>query len=343
MRLSDFNYNLPKNLIARYPRVKRGSGRLLVINFEGKPIADHKFRDLLTFINKNDLIVFNDTKVIKARLYGFKESGGKIEILIERIIKEDIALAHIRASKSPRPGTKINFSTACVATVIERNDNLFKLQFSSSVESYLSRYGEIPIPGYLKRAPNFMDEKKYQTLYAANPGAVAAPTAGLHFNKKMIGEIKKLQLNHEFITLHVGAGSFQNIHNENIEKNKLHSERVEVSQKTCDAIKAVKIRGGRIFAVGTTTVRALETASKNGDIQPYFGETDIFIKPNYNFKIVDALLTNFHLPKSSLIMLVSAFAGTEQILNAYKHAVKSKYLFYSYGDAMLVFPKENQS
>ena len=188
-----------------------------------------------------------------------------------------------------------------------------------------------------------MDEKKYQTLYAVNPGAVAAPTAGLHFDKKMIGEIKKLPLNHEFITLHVGAGSFQNIRNEDIEKNKLHSESVEVSQKTCDAIKAVKIRGGRIFAVGTTTVRALETASKNGDIQPYFGETDIFIKPNYNFKIVDALLTNFHLPKSSLIMLVSAFAGTEKILNAYKHAVKSKYLFYSYGDAMLVFPKENQS
>ena len=260
-----------------------------------------------------------------------------------KIIKEDIALAHIKASKSPRPGTKINFSTACVATVIERNDDLFKLQFSSSVESYLSRYGEIPIPGYLKRTPNFMDEKKYQTLYAANPGAVAAPTAGLHFDKKMIGEIKKLQLNHEFITLHVGAGSFQNIRNEDIEKNKLHSESVEVSQKTCDAIKAVKIRGGRIFAVGTTTVRALETASKNGDIQPYFGETDIFIYPGYEFKSVDAMITNFHLSESTLLMLVSAFAGRDNVMSAYDHAIEKKYRFFSYGDAMFITRKLNDN
>jgi len=332
MRISDFNYDLPDELIARYPTAQRRASRLLEV---GSELNDRQFADLPALLREGDLLVFNDTKVIPARLHGRKESGGRIEILIERVTGDATALAHIRASKSPKPGGTLLIDNI-VVTVAGRQGELFALEFAVPVLPLLERVGEMPLPPYLERGAEESDSARYQTVYARDPGAVAAPTAGLHFDEAMLEETRKLGVRHAWLTLHVGAGTFQALRQENVEENKLHSERVAVDQAVCDAVAATRKSGGRVIAVGTTSVRALECASTNGELQAFQGETDLFILPGYRFRSVDAMLTNFHLPQSSLLMLVTAFAGSERIMHAYQHAVRETYRFFSYGDAMFL-------
>ena len=333
MLISDFDYELPQELIARYPAKDRRGSRLLVV---GQGLADLGFADLPSLLRPGDLLVFNDTRVIKARLRGRKETGGRTEILIERIESERSALAHVRASKSPKPGTRILFGQDVEAVVTGRSEDLFALEFSRDVLALLEEQGEVPLPPYLEREADADDIERYQTVYARDPGAVAAPTAGLHFDKAMLEETLAGGVRHAHVTLHVGAGTFQNLREEHIEENRLHAERVEVTQDCVDAVEEARTSGGRIIAVGTTAVRSLECASSSGQLQPYSGETDLFIRPGYRFRTVDAMITNFHLPQSSLLMLVAAFAGRERILDAYAHAVREKYRFFSYGDAMFL-------
>jgi len=289
-------------------------------------------------LRPGDLLVFNDTRVIKARLNGHKETGGKAEILVERIESERVALAHVRASKTPKRGSRLLIDGGAEAVVTGRDDDLFLLEFSADLLPYLDQYGHVPLPPYLERDADDADIERYQTVYANDPGAVAAPTAGLHFDEAMLAETRAAGVNHAHVTLHVGAGTFQSLREEHIEENRLHSERVEVTQACCDAVAATRAAGGRVIAVGTTSVRALECASISGTLRPFSGETDMFILPGYEFRSVDAMLTNFHLPQSSLLMLVSAFAGKDRILSAYRHAVREKYRFFSYGDAMFLTP-----
>ncbi len=334
MRISDFNYSLPSELIAQYPTPERRGSRLLDV---GEVLADRAFAELPALLRQGDLLVFNDTRVIPARLRGRKESGGRIEILIERVESELTALAHVRASKSPRPGSKLLVDDVEIA-VNGRDGELFSLAFSSPVMALLERRGEVPLPPYLDRPAEPADDERYQTVYAKNPGAVAAPTAGLHFDAAMLDEFRERGVRHAWVTLHVGAGTFQALRAENVAENRLHSERVEVDQSVCDAVRATRASGGRVIAVGTTSVRALECASAGGNLQPFRGETDLFILPGYRFRTSDAMITNFHLPQSSLLMLVAAFAGTDRILRAYRHAVQEKYRFFSYGDSMFLTP-----
>jgi len=334
MRISDFNYDLPDELIARYPTAQRRGSRLLEV---GSDFSDRQFSDLPALLRKGDLLVFNDTEVIPARLHGYKETGGRVEILIERITGETTALAHIRASKSPKPGGKLLVDNNLV-TVTGREGEIFALEFAVPVLALLQRIGEMPLPPYLERGAEESDSTRYQTVYAREPGAVAAPTAGLHFDEAMLEETRELGVQHAWVTLHVGAGTFQTLREENVEQNKLHCESVEVDAAVCDAVTATRNSGGRVIAVGTTAVRALECASTTGEIQAFRGETDLFILPGYRFRSVDAMLTNFHLPQSSLLMLVAAFAGSERVLRAYQHAVREKYRFFSYGDAMFLTP-----
>lgn len=336
MFLSEFDYKLPDGLIARYPTAARRASRLLVVSDE---IADRQFADLAVHLREHDLLVLNDTRVIRARLEGRKESGGRVELLIERLQSDFEALALIRASKSPKPGTIICLADNVEAEVMSRSKDLFTLRFSTLVVGFLEKHGSVPLPPYLERDAESDDGERYQTVYARQPGAVAAPTAGLHFDKEMLTEISKLGVNHAFVTLHVGAGTFQSLRDEHVESNQLHKERVYVSTSVCDAVADARATGGRILAVGTTSVRALESASAQGQLQPYDGETDLFIYPGYEFRSIDAMLTNFHLPRSSLLMLVSAFAGQKRTMAAYQHAVEQRYRFFSYGDAMLVFPE----
>ena len=335
MLISDFDYALPEGLIARYPATDRRGSRLLSV---GDCLQDLGFADLPSLLRRGDLLVFNDTRVIKARLNGHKETGGKVEVLIERVESTHVALALVRASKSPKPGNRLLFAGGVEAKVTGRDDDLFLLEFSADVLAYLDMHGDVPLPPYLEREADDADVERYQTVYANDPGAVAAPTAGLHFDESMLAETLAAGVGHAHVTLHVGAGTFQNLRDEHIEENRLHSERVEVSQDCCDAVAATRAAGGRVVAVGTTSVRALECASASGVLQPYSGETDMFILPGYEFRSVDAMLTNFHLPQSSLLMLVSAFAGKNRILTAYEHAVREKYRFFSYGDAMFLTP-----
>jgi S-adenosylmethionine:tRNA ribosyltransferase-isomerase len=335
MRIADFDYELPRELIARYPAPHRRGSRLLAVD---AGIRDLQFSELPTLLRRGDLLVFNDTRVIKARLTGRKETGGKAEILVERIESERSALAHVRASKSPRPGTRILLGQGVSAAVTGRADDLFALEFSAAVLPLLEEQGEVPLPPYLERAAEDADVERYQTVYAKDPGAVAAPTAGLHFDHAMLEETLAAGVRHAHVTLHVGAGTFQNLREEDIEQNRLHAERVEVSQACVDAIDATRAAGGRVVAVGTTSVRSLECASAGGNLAAFRGETDLFIRPGYEFRTVDAMITNFHLPQSSLLMLVAAFAGTERVLDAYAHAVREKYRFFSYGDAMFMTP-----
>ena len=334
MRISDFNYDLPDELIARYPTAERRGSRLLEV---GSQFNDRQFADLPALLREGDLLVFNDTKVIPARLHGRKESGGRIEILIERISGETTALAHIRASKSPKAGGKLLVDNN-VVTVTGREGEIFALEFAVPVLPLLERVGEMPLPPYLERGAEASDSTRYQTVYARDPGAVAAPTAGLHFDEAMLQETRKLGVQHAWVTLHVGAGTFQALRQENVEENRLHSETVAVDQAVCDAVAATRKSGGRVIAVGTTSVRALESASTSGEMRAFHGETELFILPGYRFRSVDAMLTNFHLPQSSLLMLVAAFTGTERALLAYQHAVQEKYRFFSYGDAMFLSP-----
>jgi S-adenosylmethionine:tRNA ribosyltransferase-isomerase len=335
MFLSDFDYELPDELIARHPAPERRASRLLLVTDE---LADRQFRDLPACLSPEDLLVFNDTRVIRARLRGAKDTGGRVELLVERIIDDVEVVAQVRASKSPRSGSRIHFADGASATVLGRSGDMFRLRFDVVVGGYLQAHGEVPLPPYLGRDEASADGERYQTVYARHPGAVAAPTAGLHFDSAMLEETRSIGVRHAFVTLHVGAGTFQPLRDVSIEANQLHAERVSVSRDVCDAVRETRQRGGRVIAVGTTSVRALESASSGGDTEPFDGETSLFITPGYRFRSVDAMLTNFHLPRSSLLVLVSAFAGHERILAAYRHAVRERYRFFSYGDAMLIFP-----
>lgn len=339
MHLSDFDYTLPDRLIARYPTRQRRASRLLIVDCAADRLVDRRFGDLPAFLRRGDLLVFNDTKVIKARLHGYKDSGGKIELLVERITAVHTCLALVRASKAPKPGTQLLFAGECTARVVSRDADFFELEFSRPLAKFLDAEGEMPLPPYLQRAAEAEDDERYQTVYARQAGAVAAPTAGLHFDAEMLDETSQAGIRHCFVTLHVGAGTFQSLREEQVEANRLHAERVEVSDAVVSAIHATRQAGGRVIAIGTTSVRALEAATIDGVMAPWRGETDIFIRPGYRFQSVDALLTNFHLPRSSLLMLVAALAGRKQILHAYRHAVDNAYRFFSYGDAMLILPE----
>ena len=337
MQTEDFNFELPKSLIAQFPPAERGDSRLLYLN--GADRRDLMFRDLESLFQPDDLLIFNNTKVIPARLFGRKSTGGKIEILIERITDENRALAHIRSSKSPRAGTTLILDgEANEVGVTGREGSLFQIQFNEPAIDVLNRIGHIPLPPYIERADGADDLDRYQTVYAREEGAVAAPTAGLHFSDEMLQRLADRGIRQEFITLHVGAGTFQPVRVENIAEHQMHSERIEVNQKICDAVAETKAKGGRVIAVGTTVVRSLESAARDGALKPFSGETEIFITPGYQFRVIDGLLTNFHLPESTLLMLVSALAGHRRMMSAYQHAVDERYRFFSYGDAMLIFP-----
>ena len=339
MHLSDFDYELPNELIARYPPGERRGSRLLDV---GARIRDRQFSELPELLRANDLLVFNDSRVIPARLYGHKASGGRVEVLIERVESDTVAVAHIRASKPPKPGSKLLIDGVDDIEVIvrDRAGALYTLEFATPILPLLERSGEIPLPPYLERAAEPADRERYQTIYAREPGAVAAPTAGLHFDAAMLAETLAMGVQHAWVTLHVGAGTFQSLRAENVAENRLHSERVRLGQDVCDAVAACRSAGGRVIAVGTTSVRALESAAAGGELRAFHGETDLFILPGFKFHCVDAMLTNFHLPQSSLLMLVAAFAGTRRVLRAYRHAVQERYRFFSYGDVMLLTPDE---
>ncbi len=337
MKKSDFNYQLPDALIAQKPLVQRDSSRLLCMDKSTGVIQDNSFTDFINLIHDNDLLVFNNTKVIPARLYGKKQSGGKIEILIERVQDPHHAIAHIKASKAPKPGTVIELNDGYICQVLGRIDDLFQLEFADiPLMSLLDKIGHIPLPPYITRADDESDLTRYQTVFAKELGAVAAPTAGLHFDLAMMDLIKAKQIQTTFVTLHVGSGTFQPVRVENLAEHLMHKEYCAVTQSTVDAVKATRAKGGRVIAIGTTAVRALESASKSGELIAGFGDTDLFITPGYQFKSVDAMLTNFHLPESTLLMLVSAFAGYQPIMKAYHHAIDQSYRFFSYGDAMFL-------
>ncbi len=337
MRKSDFQFDLPDELIAQTPPVNRGESRLLVID-QSKGIMDSNFSKILELLKSDDLLVFNDTKVIPARLFGKKESGGQVELLVERVLDEHRLLAHLRSSKSPKPGGRLLLEEKIEAEVVGRSGELFEVRFldSRSVVELLEEVGRIPLPPYIEREAGEDDRERYQTVYARHHGAVAAPTAGLHFTEQMLQQISNIGVRSGFVTLHVGAGTFQPVRTEQIEDHVMHSEWFEVSENLCAQVRATKAAGGRVVAVGTTAVRSLESASRGGEIEPYSGETDIFITPGYKFKTVDALLTNFHLSESTLMMLVTAFGGYNQVMDAYRHAVDERYRFFSYGDAMFL-------
>ena len=337
MKTSDFSFDLPDELIARYPMPERSASRLLTLDGETGALGHRGFKDLLGMLEPGDLLVFNNTRVIPARLFGEKASGGKLEALIERITGEHEALAHLRSSRSPKPGSRIVLGGAEVE-VLGREGALFRLQFLDErpLLDILEQAGHMPLPPYMEREDAAEDRERYQTVYAEKPGAVAAPTAGLHFDQPLLDALQDKGVNFAFVTLHVGAGTFQPVKVDNIHEHEMHAEYIEVGQDVVDAVKATRAAGKRVVAVGTTSVRSLESASTNGDIAPFYGESRIFIYPGYRFRSVDAMVTNFHLPESTLIMLVSAFAGREHTLAAYAEAVAQRYRFYSYGDAMFL-------
>ena len=336
MRTEEFDFSLPEQLIAQHPPTQRGASRLLH-TFDGT-LEDCRFADLLQLIQPNDVLVLNDTRVIKARLFGNKQSGGSVEVLVERALNDHDVLAQVRASKSPKAGSKLLLADALSVEVLGREGEFFHLRFGGDepVLSLLEHYGKLPLPPYITHAADAGDEQRYQTVFARAPGAVAAPTAGLHFDDAMLQALRAKGTKLAYVTLHVGAGTFQPVRAEHIREHTMHSERYEIPQATVDAIAQARMAGGRIIAVGTTSLRALESATQDGELQAGTGETRIFITPGYRFKLVDVLLTNFHLPKSTLLMLVCAFGGMEQMLAAYRHAVNNKYRFFSYGDAMLI-------
>lgn len=340
MNLADFRYDLPQALIAQYPLERRSDSRLLVLDGATAAIDDLHFNALPTLLNSKDLLVFNNTRVMAARLYGRKESGGKIEVLIERVLDSRRVLAHIRASKSPKAGSRIVLGDEVVVDVIGRQGELFELSVEQVTPTVLmEQHGHMPLPHYIDRSDESLDLERYQTLFSERPGAVAAPTAGLHFDQKLLQQVEAMGVESVYVTLHVGAGTFQPVRVDDIDKHVMHSEQVEVSAEVCDAVRRTRERGGRVIAIGTTSVRSLEAASASGQIEPFQGSTQIFIRPGYAFRSVDAMVTNFHLPESTLLMLVSAFAGYESIMAAYQHAVAERYRFFSYGDAMFLTPK----
>lgn len=356
LHLSQFDYHLPPELIAQEPAASRAASRLLHLDAEGQ-LHDRQFVDLSHILRPNDLLVFNDTRVIKARLHGQKLSGGKVEILVERIVDPTVALAHVKASKSPKAGTRLLVADAFEVLVRGRDGELFELEFPGRILELLDQYGATPLPPYITHAASTHDEERYQTVYAQKPGAVAAPTAGLHFDQATLDRLSSMGVQQSFVTLHVGAGTFQPVRVDDLSQHQMHAERYSVPQETLAKVRATRKAGGRVVAVGTTSVRALEAAAQDHrgtnpvvgdpvvrdpvvrdpvDGDPLEGDTRLFITPGYHFAFVDALITNFHLPRSTLLMLVSALAGMEPIQRAYAHAVESRYRFFSYGDAMFI-------
>ena len=344
MQRSDFSYHLPERLIAQYPADQRSSSRMLCLDGVSGQVQDRSFSDLPGMLSPGDLLVLNDTRVIPARLFGFKDSGGKVEIMVERILGEGRVLAQVRASKTPRPGTIIRISDNVEFIVESRQGDMHVLGNRSGLEmmQVLERFGHMPLPPYIQRKDENLDRDRYQTVYANEPGAVAAPTAGLHFTAELLERLREKGIGTAFVTLHTGAGTFQPVRAENIEDHTMHTETMQVSEQVCRMVEETRAQGGRIIAVGTTSVRCLETAAHSGVLKPYTGETDIFIYPGFRFHVVDALITNFHLPESTLLMLVCAFAGHENILHAYAHAIEREYRFYSYGDAMFLTRKDQK-
>jgi len=340
MRLDQFDFDLPPELIAQHPPAQRGQSRLLHLDGHGGAMRDLAFTDFPALVAPGDLLVFNDTKVIKARLFGEKSTGGKVELLIERIIGPKRALALLRASHAPQPGADLVIAGAIRARVLERGGEFYLLEFQTpgSVLELLERVGSVPLPPYIARPASPEDEARYQTVYAEVPGAVAAPTAGRHFDPGALARLRERGVEIAFLTLHVGAGTFQPVRVADVEEHRMHSEWYRLPEATVTAVARARERGGRVIAVGTTTVRCLEAAARGGALRAGPGETDIFIRPSFEFRAVDRLLTNFHLPRSTLLMLVCAFAGEQNVLRAYRHAVANGYRFFSYGDAMLVEP-----
>lgn len=338
MTKSDFNYRLPEALIAQKPLAERDASRLLCMDRDTGQITDRQFTDFIDLIDQRDLLVFNDTKVIPARLFGKKPSGGKVEILIERILDDHHAIAHVRSSKSAKAGTLIELDKDYCCEVLGRADDLFQLEFKGDTRllSILEQIGHIPLPPYITREDDQSDLTRYQTVFAREAGAVAAPTASLHFDLNTMEKIKDKGVQTAFVTLHVGSGTFQPVRVDDLSEHVMHKEYFAVLPETVAAVQQAKARGGRVIAIGTTAVRALESASQSGQLETGFGDTDLFVTPGYQFKSVDAMLTNFHLPESTLLMLVSAFAGYAPIMNAYSHAIDESYRFFSYGDAMFL-------
>ena len=336
MRIEEFDYDLSAALIAQVPAAERGSSRMLHLDGNTGQCSDHRFADLPKFVREGDLFVFNDTRVIKARLLGAKATGGSVEALIERVVAPRRALAMLRASHAPTPGQIIRFGDSASAVMVQRQGEFFLLEFDDEVLSVLDRLGQVPLPPYIERPAGKEDLERYQTVYARHPGAVAAPTAGLHFDQVMLDRIVACGAGLAYVTLHVGAGTFQPVRVEEVDRHVMHSEHYSVPEATARAVADARERGGRITAIGTTSLRALEAAAHCGELKSGNGETRLFIRPGYRFKLVDRLLTNFHLPRSTLLMLVSAFAGIEHVRHAYQHAMNHGYRFFSYGDAMLI-------
>jgi len=337
LKRSVFQFDLPSGLIAQQPLERRSDSRLLHISLRDGGFCDRLFRDLPSLLREDDLLVFNDTRVIPARLHGRKESGGKVEIMLERLLSDEQCLVQLRVSKSPHSGSTIFLEDGSRLEVIGREGSFFHLRcLDGTLGDLLQRLGHMPLPPYITREDTAADRERYQTVYARNPGAVAAPTAGLHFDRDLLNKIDQRGISSVCVTLHVGAGTFQPVRCENIEDHRMHAEYLDVSESVCAAIKQAKDKGGRIIAVGTTAVRSLETAAAGGVLRPFSGDSRIFIYPGYEFKVIDGLITNFHLPESTLLMLVSALAGLEETRRAYRHAVQEQYRFFSYGDAMLV-------
>lgn len=335
MRRLDFHYDLPPELIARHPSVQRRDSRLLYLP-RASEREDKRFVDLVSLLRPDDVLVFNNSKVIPARLFGHKSTGGRIEILLERALQNNQALVKIKASKAPRKDASLKLDGGQTVRVGDRQQDLYCLQFSSDPVAYFEQHGEVPLPPYLERPPEDQDRYRYQTVYAKEAGSVAAPTAGLHFDTNMFRELEQAGINYGFVTLHVGSGTYQPVRCDAIEDHQMHAESFSIDAELVAKIENARQRGGRVVAVGTTSLRSLEAASADGHLAPFAGDTRIFIYPGYPFRTVDALLTNFHLPESTLLMLVSALAGRERILAAYQHAIDQRYRFYSYGDCMLI-------
>ena len=340
MLRSDFHFDLPPELIAQYPLPERTASRLLTLINES--VQDHLFTDLTELLQSGDLLVFNNTRVIPARLFGVKDTGGKVEVLVERVLDKYRVLAHVRASKSPKPDARLLLEDGVEVTVLGRQGELFELKFEgdSSAISQLEQHGHIPLPPYIEREDELNDRDRYQTVYAKEQGAVAAPTAGLHFDQPLLDKLTDMGVSFTFITLHVGAGTFLPLRVDKIADHHMHAEYIEVSDDVVEAVQQTRANGGRVIAVGTTSVRALESAVQHEELLAYSGDTNIFITPGYQFKVVDGLITNFHLPESTLLMLVCAFAGYDEVMAAYRHAVENSYRFFSYGDAMLLSLKK---
>ncbi|GAB3465203.1 tRNA preQ1(34) S-adenosylmethionine ribosyltransferase-isomerase QueA [Massilia terrae] len=338
--LSDFDFDLPPERIAQFPLPDRSASRLLQL--DGERITDRHFADIVDQLQPGDLLVMNNTRVLKARFFGVKETGGQVEVLVERVLNERSVLAQVRASKSPKPGSKIRLSDAFDVTVGERAGEFFTLIFEGDVFDLIEAHGSLPLPPYIEHTAGEFDEQRYQTVYSKEPGAVAAPTAGLHFDQPLLDKLAAKGVKLAYVTLHVGAGTFQPVRVENLDEHKMHSEWYTIPQETVDAVRAAKAAGRDVVAVGTTSLRALEAASQSGEIKAGSDDTSIFITPGYKFRTVTRLITNFHLPKSTLMMLVSAFAGYDAIRKAYAHAIANEYRFFSYGDAMLLTTQSRQ-